>query len=258
MANGTAQTRDGRKSLAYILEIDKSSAKSAALAKGDMVVIVSKCEGLSGSAFGDIPVNHFFVATAAITMKTDTSGDVTTADTYYTVTKKFCGFATGKSVSESKNVTESTIDYDKAASQVTDGIVTKSGSVSGALITEDLEEATSALNPIKQRFDSMAQIEADGSSSYAEAKTTIKDVLMIVWNGRDAETGDLLECEIIPVLFSNLSKGGEYGSDQSFDVDFSGNYTDDNGFVGDILQIRTPDAFIPVFLKTERTDYNAN
>lgn len=240
----TAQTRDGRKSLAYILEVGE--AGTGAIAKGKIVLVTGKAS--SASVFGDVPVNHFFIANKEVTPAT--------GDTYKSVSKLFCGFATGKSVSESKNVTESTIDYDGAASYETDGIVTKSGSISGLLVTEALS-STSAINPIKQRFDSMMEVGTDGTVTYVGAKTTEKDILLIIWNGRDASTGDLIECEVIPALFSSLSKGGEYGSNQSFSVDFSGNYGDENGYIGDVIQVRASEGFLKAFLKTERTDYNA-
>lgn len=253
---GNAQARDGRKSLAFLLTPDDlTQAKSDALAIGDIVVIASKAgTAAADSAFGDIPVHHIFIANSAVTMKTKTVGSVTTNDTYYKLTPRFLGQATGKTVTESKNVTDVTIDYDSATNNVCDGIVTKSGSISGALVTEALD-STSGVNYLKRRFDSIQEVDGEGNITYSKSETSLKDLLMIIWNARDAKVGDLIEMEIIPALFTNLSKGGQYNSSQSFDVDFSGNATDDNGFEGDIAQITNVTGLIPAFT---RAAYNAD
>lgn len=235
MAN--SQVRDGRQSLSFILVPDAESSvtgTSGSLAVGDIVVITAKAT--SESAFGEIPVNQFYIANKAVTLKE--------GDACIKCTPHFLGQATGKSVSASKNINDMTIDYDESTNNVTDGIVTKTGSISGALITEDID-SEGGINFVKLRFDSLTQISDDGTVSRKEADTTKKDILMIIWNGRNAKIGDMLEIEIMPVLFSDLSKGGEYGSAQSFDVDFSSCYTDDNNYVGGVYQVVNADGLLP-------------
>lgn len=235
MAN--SQARDGRQSLSFLL-IPASdtpvTGASGSLKVGDIVVITGKAA--SESAFGAIPVNKFFIATTSITLKE--------GDSCLKCTPHFLGQATGKTVSASKNVNDMTIDYDESTNNVTDGIVTKTGSISGAYITEDIE-SEGGVNFIKLRFDDIVQIDDEGTVKMKEADTTGKDILMIIWNGRNAKAGDMLEIEIMPVLFSDLSKGGEYGSAQSFDVDFSSCYTDDNNYSGGNYQVVNVEGLLP-------------
>lgn len=235
MAN--SQARDGRQSLSFLLVPEKDTPVTGAsgkLAIGDIVIVTGKAA--SDSIFGDIPLNKFFIANKALTL-----GE---GDSCIKCTPHFLGQATGKTVSASKNVNDMTIDYDESTNNVTDGIVTKTGSISGAFITEDID-SEGGVNYVKLRFDSIVQIGEDGTAKMKEADTTGKDILMIIWNGRNAKAGDLLEIEIMPVLFSDLSQGGEYGSAQSFDVDFSSCYTDDNNYSGGRYQVHNVDGLLP-------------
>lgn len=239
MAN--SQARDGRQSLSFILVPDKEtpvSGISGSLKIGDIVVITGKAA--SESVFGDVAVNKFYIVNKALALKE--------GDSCFKCTPHFLGQATGKTVSASKNITDMTIDYDESTNNVTDGIVTKTGSISGALITEDIE-SEGGVNYVKNRFDDIIQIDADGTSQVKEADTTGKDILMIIWNGRNAKAGDLLEIEIMPVLFSDLSTGGEYGSAQSFDVDFSTCYTDDNNYTGARYQVANAEGLLPSIVR---------
>lgn len=227
MAN--SQARDGRQSLAFIAG-DKVTASTIAI--GDFIVITAK--GAS-SDFKDYPLNKPFFA-----MKVFTVG---TGDTVYKMPLYFLGQATGKSVSHSKNTTDVTIDYDAATNNVTDGIVSTSGSISGSFITEDIA-GDSGINLLKSRFRTLMQIGDDGAVTVQEASTDEKDILVIGWNLRNAKAGDLLEIDVIPALITGLSIGGEYGSSQSFDIDFTGNATDENNFEGSTLQIEATDKFL--------------
>lgn len=230
-----SQVRDGRQSLAFLLEIGE--AVTTSISAGSIVYITAKG---TGSAFGDIPEMAPFVAVKETTLMD--------GDACVSVTPLFLGQATGKSVSASKNTNDVTIDYDGATNMISDGIVTTSGSISGSNITEAVG-TNSAINLLKSRFGSLTEIDADGTITHKAAETTEKDILLIIWNGRNAKTGDILEMEFIPALFSSLSKGGEYGSPQSFDVDFSGNYSDEMGYTGGLYQIPNIEGFMPSIVR---------
>lgn len=232
-----SQVRDGRQSLAFLCEIGEEVTTT--LNAGDIVYITAKAE--STSVFGEIPVMAPFIAVKETTLK---SGDKCKK-----VTPLFLGQATGKSVSASKNTTDVTIDYDGATNSITDGTVSTSGSISGSNLTEDLTDTKSAINILKSRFGSLTQVDKAGTITYKAAETTEKDILLIIWNGRQAKIDEMLEMEFIPVLFSNLSKGGEYGSPQSFDVDYTGNFSDEAGYTGGLYQIPNIDGFMPSIVR---------
>lgn len=237
MAN--SQARDGRQSLAFI---GGTPTAATTVAVGDFVIVTGKAA--SESAFGNIPLMSPFFVTKATTLKS--------GDTCVKVPLLFLGQATGKSLSYSKNIVDVTIDYDESTNNVTDGQVSQSGSISGANITESLSTSTtSGVNELKKRFVPITQIDGD-TITYEAANTTEKDLLVIGWNLRNAKDGDLVEFSVVPAIFSNLSIGGEYGSSQSFDVDYTGNYTDENNYKGGNLQVKVTTAFLSAAFKRER------
>lgn len=236
MSKNLSQVRDGRQSLAFLCEI--GDAVTNTIPAGKIVYITKKAE--SDSAFEGVPVMSPFVAVKEITLKTGDEAKV--------VEPLFLGQATSKSTSSSKNTTDVTIDYDGATNNTTDGIVSTSGSISGSNITESLG-AKSAINILKQRFSSMTEIDADGTVTYVPANTTEKDILLIIWNGRNAKVGEMLEMDFIPALFTSNSKGGDYGSPQSFDVDYTGNFTDESGYMGGTLQVVNVEGFMPSIVR---------
>ena len=237
MAN--SQARDGRLSLAFIGG-DPATAKAVAV--GDFIVVTAKAS--TSSAFDGYELNKPFFANKAFTPAT--------GDTVYKIPLFFLGHATGKSLSHSKNTTDVTMDYDAATNNVTDGIVSTSGSISGMFITEKIVDgADTGVNLLKSRFKTLVQIDSTGKATTKAAATTEKDILVICWNLRNAKAGDLLDIDVVPALFTNLSIGGEYGSSQSFDIDFTGNASDENNFEGSELQIEATADLLATF-KTAR------
>lgn len=233
-----SQARDGRASLAFILEPEASPIEgTGSIAVGEMGFILEKSDS---GAFKDLKLNSFFIA--------NKSTSIASGDKFIKVKPYFLGQATSKSVSMSKNVTDVTIDYDGATNNVTDGTVTSSGSVSGSFITESLK-MDSGVNILKSRFSDIVEIGTDGTVSTLESNTTEKDILLIIWNGRNAKVGDMLEMEVIPALFSNLSKDGSYNSSQTFNVDFTGNYSDENGFIGGTYMVSNVAGLMPSILR---------
>jgi hypothetical protein len=238
MASNFSQARDGRMSLAFILEPESSPIEgTGALSVGDMGFILAKA---SSGAFKDLKVNSFFIANKSTTL--------TSGDKFVKCKALFLGQATSKSVSMSKNVTDVTIDYDGATNNVTDGTVSSSGSISGSYVTESLK-VESGVNLLKSRFSDIVEIDAEGAVTKMEADTTNKDILLIIWNGRNAKVGDMLEMEVIPALFSNLSKDGSYNSSQTFNVDYTGNFSDENGYIGGIYQVVNAEGLMPSIVR---------
>lgn len=237
-----SQARDGRASVAFHLETSTASGaslmKTGSLAVGDIGFVVAK--GASSCFPEGVKVNTPFIAVKAYTLAD--------GDEFLKCKVLFLGQATGKTVSETKNTSVVTIDYDSVENSITDGIVSKSGSISGSNVTESLK-MESAVNMIKSRFDRITEIEADGSTTVREADTTRKDQLLIIWNGRNAKVGDLLDMEVVPVLYTSQSRGGQYGSAQSLDLDWTGNAVDDNGFEGGLLQVENVAGLLPALVR---------
>lgn len=236
MAN--SQARDGRLSLAFI---GGDPTKATSVAIGDFVVVTAK--GTS-SVFSDYDLNRPFFAMKVFT---PASGDEV-----YKIPLYFLGQATGKSLSHSKNTTDVTMDYDEATNNVSDGIVSTSGSISGMFITEKIvTDADTGVNILKSRFKTLVQVDSTGKVTKKEAATTEKDLLIICWNLRNAKAGDMLDIDVVPALITGLSIGGEYGSSQSFDIDFTGNASDENNFMGSELQLEATAGLLSTF-KTAR------
>ena len=103
----------------------------------------------------------------------------------------------------------------------------------------------SGINILQSRFTSITEIDKEGKVTYKEANTTEKDILMIIWNGRDIKIGDMLDIDIIPALFTNLSKDAAYGSSQTFNVDYTGNATDENGYEGGNFKVENVQGLLP-------------
>lgn len=226
------QARDGRESIAFILEPASSSIKdsSAALVAGDIAFVIAAA---NAGAYKDVPLRRPIIATGAMT---GTTGDELVKTTAY-----FCGFATGKSKSASKTTQNVTMDYDNKQNNIVSDDVAVSGSISGFAITESLDDTHSAINIIKSRFDDIIENKA-GAITVKAANPMEKDILAIFWNWRDCKVGDVVEVDIVAALFSNLSVDAQYQSGQSFNVDFTGNSGDENDYKSAKVQVHVTEA----------------
>ena len=233
--SGKSQARDGRESIAFILEPASSALEgsSAVLAAGDIAFVLAAAVG---GDYAGVPARKPIIANAAM------SG--TTGDKIVKTTAYFMGFANDKSKSDSKNTQDVTCDYDEKTNNVTDGQVSSSGSISGFAMTESVGSNYSALNIIKSRFGDIIEVGDSSAISVKEANTTDKDIIAIFWNWRNCKVGDLIEVSIVPVLFSNLNVGAQYSSGQSFSVDYTGNSGDENDYLGATVQVKATTALI--------------
>lgn len=229
------QAVDGRQALAWLLE--PKSGDVASIAVGEIVFITGK--KAEGSAFGEVGIGKPFINA--------TSGaiSVTGEDKCVKVNPYFMGFATDKSLNKSKNTTQVTTDYDEKDNYVSDGITNISGSVSGSFMIEGAKYATTM---IKRRFGDVIDMTGTGAT-VLKAQTTEKDLIMFVWNARDAKVDDVLEIEIVPALITSMAIGGSYGSSQSFNIDFTGNSTDENNFEGATIHVKNVAGLLPAFTR---------
>lgn len=226
------QARDGRESIAFILEPATTSLKDSAavLAAGDFAYVL---KAVASGAYDGIPARKPILAVGAMTGAT---GDEIVKCTPY-----FLGFATGKSMSSSKTTQDVTMDYDEKINNIVSDAVAVSGSISGFAVTESLADTYSAINIVKSRFGDIIE-NINGTITKKEANTTDKDILAIMWNWRDCKVDDFVEIDVVPALFSNLSVDSAYQSGQSFNVDFTGNSGDENDYLGAKLQIKVTSA----------------
>lgn len=230
----TSQAYDGRYSLAFLAK--NPDATVTTLAAGDFGFVLDN----SVTVFKDIPEGRPFWANTAVTC---------TAGSFVKMDLTILGFAQSKSYSMSKNTTDVTIDYDESTNNITDGQVTTSGSISGVNMVEEIlsgdEDDETAFNIIRSRFGGVTQIDASGNVIYLEANTTEKDILVLVYNARNIKEGSLMFADVIPAIFSNLQIQSDYNSSQTFQVDFTGNYSDENGYLGGSIQVAYVDGMLP-------------
>jgi len=154
-----------------------------------------------------------------------------TGDKCVPLTKNMLGFARGKSLSQSKATTDATTDSNNGiAQQLSDGIVTTSGSISGL---NEIPTLNSAQESIIKMFQTYAR-DAEGTVSVTEVSTPIS-LLMIDWTARRVSAagpsnGEQCEIDILPVIFTSKNTDSDYGSVKGFNCDFVGQQSDDDGF----------------------------
>ncbi len=217
------QARDGRESIAFLLE--PATAAATSLVAGDFAFVKA---AKAGGSFVNVPLNRPVLAVGAMAAA---EGDLIAKCTAY-----FLGFATGKSLSSSKTTQDVTMDYDAKQNNIVSDNVAMSGSISGFAVTESLADTHSAINIVKSRFNDIIENNA-GTITKRDASPTEKDIIAILWNWRDCKVGDIVEIDVVAVLFSNLSTDASYQSGQSFNVDFTGNSGDENDYMSAKLQV---------------------
>lgn len=219
-----SQAIDGRQAYAWYLE-PGSEELTSALAVGDIVIVTAQAS--TGSKFPTNWVNKPYIVVSAIATLTE-------GDKYVKLTPYFIGMAKDKSISKSKNTTSVTVDADAFENSISDGIVSVSGSISMSYSVDGKKYASTF---IKQRFGAIDMYSAQGTVEVLEAKTQDKDLILFAWNARDCKADDIVEFDVLPVLFTSLDHGSSYGSSQNMDLNFTGNATDENGYEARTLNI---------------------
>lgn len=216
--------RDGRKAKVFMLV--KGATKASAIEAYKIYGVVKKASSSSVVPSG-INVGEVFIATAAV-------ASVPAGDEIYELSVKFLGGATDKSLNQEKSTSEVTCDKDDAANFVTDGKVSVSGSVTAYDLLEN--EQDSAINIIRSQFNKVKLYTASGIDEI-EADASNKNLLMFVWDARNAEADDVIAIDIVPCFITSINRSSSYGSGQTFEMNVQGADSDDFGFKRVYMQI---------------------
>ena len=238
-----SQAMDGRQSFAWILDVaaeDTSASTSTNLEAGNIVIVTGMADSDSGFGTNKNLINKPVLVSKPLTLKS--------GDSYRLCKPIFLGMAKDKSLNKSKNTQDVTVDADGATNNVCDGLVSISGSISCSFSVDGDGYAS---NYIKKRFGNIINIDKSGKPTLTEAITTEKDLVLFAWNARNASAIDLIEFDVVPCLFTGINHSASYGSSQSFDIDFTGNATDENGYEAATVQMDGGLSFIQL-LATNR------
>ena len=238
-----SQAMDGRQSFAWLLDVateDTPASTSTSLEAGKIVIVTGMADSDSGFGTNKGMVNKPVLVSKPLTLKT--------GDKYRLCTPIFLGMAKDKSLNKTKNTQDVTVDADGATNNVCDGLVSISGSISCSFSVDGEGYAS---NYIKKRFGNIVKIDRTGKPTLTEAITTEKDLVLFAWNARNASASDIIEFDVVPCLFTGINHSASYGSSQSFDIDFTGNATDENGYEAATVQMDAGLSFIQL-LTTNR------
>ena len=231
-----SQAMDGRQSFAWILDVaaaDTEASSSTNLEAGKIVIVTGMADSESGFGSNKNLINKPVLVSKQLTLKQ--------GDKYRLCTPIFLGMAKDKSLNKTKNTQDVTVDADGATNNVCDGLVSISGSISCSFSVDGEGYAS---NYIKKRFGNIIKIDNTGKPTLTEAITTEKDLVLFAWNARNASASDIVEFDVVPCLFTGINHSASYGSSQSFDIDFTGNATDENGYEAATVQIEEGLSFI--------------
>ena len=212
----------GNHGLAYLLTkgtVMTGNASDVKTTEGDWYYVTAKA---TEASVLPVRVGLPFQSVSQLTLAT--------GDKCIPLTKNLLGFARDKSLSQSKATTDATTDSNNGiAQQLSDGIVTTSGSISGY---NEIPEADSAQETIIKMFNTYAR-DAAGTVTVSEVSTPIC-LLMIDWTARRISAagpsdGEKCEIDILPVIFTSKNTDGAYGSAKGFNCDFVGQQSDDDG-----------------------------
>ena len=238
-----SQAMDGRQSFAWILDVateDTTASTSTSLEAGKIVIVTGMADSDSGFGTNKSMINKPVLVSKPLTLKT--------GDKYRLCTPIFLGMAKDKSLNKTKNTQDVTVDADGATNNVCDGLVSISGSISCSFSVDGEGYAS---NYIKKRFGNIIKIDSTGKPTLTEAITPEKDLVLFAWNARNASANDIIEFDVVPCLFTGINHSASYGSSQSFDIDFTGNATDENGYEAATVQIDAGLSFVQL-LATNR------
>lgn len=209
--------RDGRQAHAYLLF--PATEKATKLEVGRFYYIAKKSS--SSSALPSIPLFRPFFCDKAVESISDPE------DEAYELKAKFLGFANNKSMSEEKSVNDVTCDKDADANYVADGSVNRSGSISGydLLGTKD-----SAISIVRSRFKTIVDTSGE-EVTVIESSTTQKDIVAFVWDAKDTKPGETFGIDFITCFLTTSSREASYQSGQTFNLDFQGVASSDEGIL---------------------------
>ncbi len=223
MANGKGT---GRQGLAYLLDL-------GLLLSGKVDVPPSMLKGIWYYVFAKAATSSAIPDKVDIGRAFLCSKDTPLAfagDSVYPISKELIGFASDKSLDSSKQATDATTDVDDEADMVSDGLVTRTGSINGK---RTIEAKSSATSRIKAMFaHSLYATAGVGGAVDTIEKVEIstpKQLVMIDWVARDVAEGQPIEVDIFPCIFTQLAKSSSYGAVDTLNCNFSVVASDDLG-----------------------------
>lgn len=223
--NGKTEGGMGLASLAVFGDV----IESGALKVGSIYFIKSKAEDVSVLPEG-IKAGFPFLCSKTATL-VDASGDAV-----YEVTQKPLGFARDKNIDYSKNVVDTTTDCDYPnTSSITEGSVTKTGSVSGYMM---IDKKDSALNKFLAQFENIVYATAgeEGEADTYDIQTPSSPVSMLVidWTAlaygeNGPSEGDGIHIDFVPVILNQAAVSGSKGSAVTLSFNYQGQPSDELG-----------------------------
>lgn len=219
------QVRDGRLAHCYLLMPSATKVAAGSLKAGHFYYV--KARGASSA----VPeayktMKPFYCGSTAITVAED--------DEVFELNAKFLSYANSKNLSYEKTTTDVTCDKDDSNNYVCDGSVNISGSINGYDL---LEDGTAAIDEIRLRFRDILDTSGE-EAVFKDAKLTVKDLLVFIWDAKDATTGTYVGMDFVPCFITTQTRDVAYQSGQTFNMDIQGCDSDDNGIKGQIQQAK--------------------
>lgn len=148
-------------------------------------------------------------------------------DSVIPLTLSLLGFARDKQLDASKTVQDSTTDLDDESDSLSDGLVSKTGSINGFDVVD------SPTSILKAQFEHtiIATAGAEGTADVITAteKSTPKQLILIDWDGRAPVEGEDIIVDIMPVIFTQMSKGASYGGVKTLNFNYTCVASDEDG-----------------------------
>lgn len=211
--------RDGRLAHCYLLEKAATKVQAGALQKGHFYYMTAK--GASSSLPEGIPLmTPFYNNMDSVTVAAD--------DEVWELNAYFLSYANSKNLSFEKTTTDVTCDKDQSNNYVCDGSINVTGSINGYDLIGD---GNSAIDKIKSRFRNILDT-SSSEAAYTEAKLTVKDLIVFIWDAKDAVDGEFVDMDFIPCFITSHSRDAAYQSGQTMDVNIQGCDSTDDGIKG--------------------------
>jgi len=209
MSNGKTTGRDA---LSYkITKGDALSGIGSGILKGIWYYVTAKdASTLLPEAVG---VGRAFLCSKAVAA-------LAAGDTVIPLTLALFGFVRDKQLDASKTVIDATVDLDEVSDSLSDGLVSRTGSLNG------MDVVDTPTSELKSQFEhtvvaTAASTPGDVDTIAATDISTPKQLIMIDWGGRAPVEGDNIIVDIIPVIFTQMTQGASYGAVKSLNFNFT-------------------------------------
>jgi hypothetical protein len=208
MSNGKTTGRDA---LAYtITKGTELSGVESGILKGIWYYVMAK--DASTLLLGTVGVGRAFLCSKAVTA-------LAAGDSVVPLTLALLGFVRDKQLDASKTATDSTTDIDEVSDYISDGLVSKTGSLNGY----DLEDSPTRILSAQFQHTLKATAGAVGEADTIVATdiSTPKQLIMIDWTGRAPVEGQEIKVDIFPATFTAMSQTSSTGSVKTLNFNFT-------------------------------------